>query len=1098
MRFVSLEVSSFQGVKFAHVDFGPGLNVLYGPNDLGKSTLAKAIRAALLMPSNSADADEFQPWFSDDPAQVCLVFTDDSGGFWRVEKAFGGQAGAKLSYSKDGQNWSLDVKAREVDEKLRTLLPWGIATPGGKKAPRGLPSSFLSNALLGAQTEVDLVLEKGLEIDSAESGKLALTQALSALAQDPLFKQVLDTAQTEVDRFFTEKGKRKSGQNSALTAASDAVKKLQLERDELLKQVEQGQSIEAQSRALRERREQQAQLRDRAKEHLAAVTSQLAAGSARQAATNEVAAAQQALAKLDAQALRVTEAQHALTELKKTADAKRTVLSAALAAKEAAAAALKSAEDAERLASSEHQHEKRALERAKVETALLKLGDTQRRLEALTEKAAVALRAKADLEGLKDKARLAEVELKKLAAEHQQVSKALTDAEHEVQLAEGIVGYGRWRVASDAAQAAVIARAEAAKLASEAVIKEVEAHQLEQRAKAADDEIAKRSEQLPARSTLTELHRLAREKEVAEAALGGGVTVAVRPRRPIALHAVADDDSPVDQPALRTEKVIDAERRLQLSIGDLVDLEITAGAPEKRRALEALRRRWKDEVLPTLQQAGAASLADLEAAYTAIATLEASALAARGQAKALRVQAEALRVKAAGLEKQPSPSKEELEQREARIGSLDRTVLANFFTAMGPTWEEQCEGLRAKTTKAVQTQRAAQLALDQRRQQAEWSLHEVKRREAEAAAAWPQLVEAFDGRAPAEVQKANANELAAMRTEAASLQATLEELTAKEGSVGAAAKQAVTAARSLLERRSAELTAAQTALSTAEADLHARQGQTQALEEHLAELNRPAAAARVAQAQRALEALGSNQGTTSHDVEVATEALERAQAQYDEANEQFLKADGALASLAGPMVKERVEQLEEAVLVAQVRERELLVDADSWKLLRDALREAEKTESTHLGKALSVPVTERFTALTQGKYAGVVLNQDLKADAVVLNGTQTSGDAVLNALSVGTKDQLATLVRLSVASQLKSAIVLDDQLVHTDAARLGWFAGLLRQLSASAQVLIFTCRPLDYVRSEDLPGTDVVKDVGATRTIDLARVIKSSMIGASK
>ncbi|HTU62546.1 MAG TPA: ATP-binding protein [Polyangiales bacterium] len=39
MRFVELVIDSFQTLQSARLTLGPGLNVLYGPNDLGKSTL---------------------------------------------------------------------------------------------------------------------------------------------------------------------------------------------------------------------------------------------------------------------------------------------------------------------------------------------------------------------------------------------------------------------------------------------------------------------------------------------------------------------------------------------------------------------------------------------------------------------------------------------------------------------------------------------------------------------------------------------------------------------------------------------------------------------------------------------------------------------------------------------------------------------------------------------------------------------------------------------------------------------------------------------------------------------------------------------------
>ncbi|MFT5126613.1 MAG: putative ATP-dependent endonuclease of OLD family [Rhodothermales bacterium] len=50
MRLVSLNVENFKGVNSASLELGPGLNILYGPNELGKSTLAEAIRAILLLP----------------------------------------------------------------------------------------------------------------------------------------------------------------------------------------------------------------------------------------------------------------------------------------------------------------------------------------------------------------------------------------------------------------------------------------------------------------------------------------------------------------------------------------------------------------------------------------------------------------------------------------------------------------------------------------------------------------------------------------------------------------------------------------------------------------------------------------------------------------------------------------------------------------------------------------------------------------------------------------------------------------------------------------------------------------------------------------
>ena len=62
-------------------------------------------------------------------------------------------------------------------------------------------------------------------------------------------------------------------------------------------------------------------------------------------------------------------------------------------------------------------------------------------------------------------------------------------------------------------------------------------------------------------------------------------------------------------------------------------------------------------------------------------------------------------------------------------------------------------------------------------------------------------------------------------------------------------------------------------------------------------------------------------------------------------------------------------------------------------------------------------------------------------------------------ISVGTREQLSTLYRLSLAEYLGSTIVLDDQLVQSDDNRMDWFRALLAEKARNFQILVFTCRP---------------------------------------
>ena len=100
------------------------------------------------------------------------------------------------------------AKGRDVDGRIRELLRWGLPEPGGKGRTRGIPESFLSKTLLADQDHVTAVLVTDLDGDADESGKRRLTEALQALAEDPVFRTVLAATQERVDHAFTNTGRK--------------------------------------------------------------------------------------------------------------------------------------------------------------------------------------------------------------------------------------------------------------------------------------------------------------------------------------------------------------------------------------------------------------------------------------------------------------------------------------------------------------------------------------------------------------------------------------------------------------------------------------------------------------------------------------------------------------------------------------------------------------------------------------------------------------------------------------------------------------------------------------------------------------------------
>ena len=97
MKLVKLAVERFQCIESAELELGPHLNVLYGPNDLGKTSLAWAMRAVLLLQHNSAHAERFSSWHGEGEPRVALTLRDHDGRYWRVSKTFGGSAGRSIA-----------------------------------------------------------------------------------------------------------------------------------------------------------------------------------------------------------------------------------------------------------------------------------------------------------------------------------------------------------------------------------------------------------------------------------------------------------------------------------------------------------------------------------------------------------------------------------------------------------------------------------------------------------------------------------------------------------------------------------------------------------------------------------------------------------------------------------------------------------------------------------------------------------------------------------------------------------------------------------------------------------------------------------------
>lgn len=1272
MRLVKLVVHRFQCIREAEIEFGPGLNVLFGPNDLGKSSLAWAIRAVLLLQHNSTHHERFVSWYEPAEPRVSLTFADAQNRYWRVTKTFGGSAGRSLlEASKDGRTFSAEANGRQVDEKLRALLGWGLAAAGG--GTRTFPDSFLAQVLISEQDNVRKVLfETSLDKDPDESGKQRMIQALNALAQDPMFKKILDNAQERVDEAFTRTGRKKKSAGSPFVETAERIKGFQRDLESLEGRVRESAAAEQKIKELVDLRDRaERDLRD-ARTELDRMEAGLEIARKRAAIRAEIATRKEQLDRAGSLRADVSRAESELGELEKTLEresrrvAELTGLVASHTAEQRAARERLDAllVDAEGETTRVRLEDQLRELRDQVQVARTSVERTREREQAASNiasairQARATLRAVSELSDVAGKGRTAAAERSRasaLALEHakerlreatsddqvqarelrrselenqrlallaekntaQALTKQLDDlAALEARIAEARSTCAAHERALASARAAVDETLEAIRTFEETdrtltLLQQHGEHQAAQleltaassavdkaqrerdaitalRADAARKRTLVRSD-LPDAARVTELRRLAEDLRVANARLGGGLSITLRPRRELALGLQADRG---EARSIRTAQStsLSAEQVAHITIEDLIEIEVTAGEESARRDAAALQERWATHATPVLVRARVSALDELDTAVTASAT-------ALREAEAMERDATEREARLAG---EPPRDLEALAAKVRRLDEAlrgaDRDALSSRFAKLGANWSTAvAEGRdtaarqRAQTAQRLESQRAVvtrtETQLDAESKAVEGLVSELERDKGKLpdapsvvrqtvdekrarlegdlrsiAGQLEQLASAPDAAstARAEVTKAESVHAAAVAALAAAekeasgardqlmsdtarvtglldrardmdetgvwsralesrdeldvapwrdkTRRAVEDLAERER----ACERCADAVKELMTRRAEAIDNqksiqrrieqivgdAQRNLTTAtEANRRAQEQITDKrlaiaeLRTSLAALHLDGIQAEIGKLTSDLAAIPGDDRLDEHTVERQRSLVASLDARHDEAVQSLARAHGALEQVGGATVREQKAALEEAKAREERREHQLDVEYDAWKLLVETMREAETTEGAHLGRALATPVSQRFRELTEGRYGNLELGPHLEATGLHAAG----GIRDFDVLSAGTQDQLATLLRLCVAEQLKSGLVLDDHLSQSDPSRVGWFNSILRAAAHQIQITFITCRPSELLTSAEFPApADAMRSSAAdhVRAIDLTKVIR--------
>lgn len=131
MRIRRLRVQNLSRYRDLDIDFAPGLTIVRGPNEAGKSTIQRAIELAITRRVTSAagDLESLRPWDAAPDARTVVAIDfdqeeEDETKFGTLEKTFAGAKGT-VDLQYDGQSISDPALADQVLAELT-----GIPTEG--------------------------------------------------------------------------------------------------------------------------------------------------------------------------------------------------------------------------------------------------------------------------------------------------------------------------------------------------------------------------------------------------------------------------------------------------------------------------------------------------------------------------------------------------------------------------------------------------------------------------------------------------------------------------------------------------------------------------------------------------------------------------------------------------------------------------------------------------------------------------------------------------------------------------------------------------------------------------------------------------------
>ncbi|MDP4108551.1 MAG: AAA family ATPase [Bacillota bacterium] len=166
---------------------------------------------------------------------------------------------------------------------------------------------------------------------------------------------------------------------------------------------------------------------------------------------------------------------------------------------------------------------------------------------------------------------------------------------------------------------------------------------------------------------------------------------------------------------------------------------------------------------------------------------------------------------------------------------------------------------------------------------------------------------------------------------------------------------------------------------------------------------------------------------------------------------------------SGDLIKLESEQEDAAVKIARLRS-----VFDSLVLAQETVEASASEISKRVSPVIAKKASEYFSRMTNGKYEKVLVSRGLEELEAA------GGDGVMRRIlwfSQGTADELYLSLRLALCGLLlkgdgPAPLILDDVLISFDDERLENALNVLREISETRQVILFSCHKRELDRLE--------------------------------